>query len=157
MDRMTANPGGETFYPVNPEHPVKGFGSGWETVWRMGTPCEGTRPTASFEGEHRTFNIQHSTSNIQHPTFNIQHSTSNIQHPTFNIQHPTSNRDGEKLGLDGVSSHHKTRLKAEMGNAQSPKPKAQDPTSNIEHRTSNTEHRTSKTGASVRTGRGRLI
>jgi hypothetical protein len=67
MNRMTANSGGETFYPVNPVHPVKGFGLGRENVWPAGTPCEGTRPVASFEGEHRTFNIQHSTSNIQHP------------------------------------------------------------------------------------------
>jgi hypothetical protein len=57
MDRMMANPGGETFYPVNPVHPVKGFGAGGENVWPAGTPCEGTRPTAAFEGERRTFDF----------------------------------------------------------------------------------------------------
>jgi hypothetical protein len=64
----------------------------------------------------------------------------NIQHSTFNIEWG----DGEKLGLDGVSLHHKTRLKAEglrlkweTPKAQGPRPKAQDPTSNIQHRTPN--------------------
>ena len=38
-----------------------------------------------------SFNIEHSTSNIQHRTFNIEHSNSNLEQPTSNLEHSTLN------------------------------------------------------------------